>query len=145
MNDSEFSSRQLTARIEKHLDAEDAIAYLSRLEGREQIVRIAEGPSMVRAGAAGPSPEELEQPKLVVKDRGVVGPLARHGSEEAAPGSGFLTLSVGPSIEIEVALSSLRATRLSMGPEVSALILNLETIHVLLQDVLTEIPIPGST
>lgn len=119
MNQQDFDGRDTTARAITRLSYDAAIEYLATLRGREQIVRVTLSPP-------------LRVP--LVKVVGVIGEVVAR-PRQGAP-SIQATLTIGKDCQLELSANQFKgATRLALGPEGSAIVLNLGDADVLVQDV----------
>lgn len=135
VDEPEFTTQQFAARIEKKLNYEQVIDYLANLEGQEQVVRVAAGPAVLG---------ELSE-AAVVKALGVVGKVEREKPTTTDPrGDGpRAAIWVGESCRVYIEANRMSAAALlTVGPEISMLLVDLGETHLLIQDVLTDPEIP---
>ena len=122
-------------RLEEHLDFDGVLAYLRGHEGLEQAVTV-----KLPADADDPAADEdlvLATTDLVAT-YGRVGRLDIRSDAVGVSSEVVATVRVGDDTEIRLARSALAsAARLSMGPEVNALLVQLRgRVYLMLQDVL---------
>lgn len=146
MNQPDFDSRAMTARVVKHLSYDAAIDYLATLRGREQIVRVTLGPPLVATpGDKSGATKTAHVP--LVEVLGVIGEVIARPRQAETPSTqsgSDVTLTIGNDCQLELSADRVKgATRLALGPEVNAIVLNLGDASVLVQDVLTETNLPG--
>lgn len=126
MDAPDFRPAEMPMRLEEHLSFPDLISYLIAREGQERLVAVtlaAEQPASI-----------LGRHTLAVG--GALGALAE--AEVLGSATRVMRLPVGPNAELLLDEEQFRgAARLSMGPEVEALVIELADVRVLVQDILT--------
>lgn len=126
MSDERFIKNEMSMRLEQHLSFEQAVDYIAARSGRDQVM-----------GIASRDGQGLFDGHVVA----VRGQLHRIEQVEIAAGT-VISVRIGESSELLLSREAFEdAARLSMGPEVEALLLDTGGLRVLLQDVLTE---PGA-
>lgn len=122
VSDQSFIKNPMSMRLEEHLTFEQTLEYIAARSGNEQVMAIAS-----REG------ETLFEGHIVA----VRGELRRLGSTESDAGRVFRA-QVGDSSELLLRSDDFEgAARLSMGPEIEAVLIEVAGLRVLLQDVLS--------